>query len=120
MEESLFVAAANVVSCLVCFLNYEELDEVAAWNDHRIRASHNPRAPNGRPSMLYSVPHLYGGQNFGQAVDQTKIDMCLEQCSFKDYPCDVDFYHICTDLMAEHNLTMSNDIFKITDLYLNL
>lgn len=70
--------------------------------------------------MLYAVPHLYGAQNFGQAVDQTKIYICLEDCSFKDYPCDVDFYQICTDLMAEHNLTMSNDIFKITDLYLNL
>ncbi|CAL8375385.1 unnamed protein product [Arctogadus glacialis] len=99
----------------------EELDEVAAiWNDHRIRASHNPRAPSGRPSMLYAVPNLYGAQNFVQQVDNTRIDLCLEDCSFKDYPCDEDLYHICIELMTEHNFLMSTDIYQITDLYLKL
>lgn len=70
--------------------------------------------------MLYAVPNLYGAQNFGQQVDSTRIELCLEDCSFKDYPCDEDFYHICTELMADHNLVMSNDIYQITDLYLKL
>ncbi|KAF7641633.1 hypothetical protein LDENG_00275710, partial [Lucifuga dentata] len=38
----------------VCFQNaiQEELNEmVTAWNNHRIRPSHNPRAPNGRPTL---------------------------------------------------------------------
>ena len=70
--------------------------------------------------MRYAVPNLYGAQNFGQQVDNTRIDLCLEDCSFKDYPCDEDFYHICIELMTEHNLLMSTDIYQITDLYLKL
>ncbi|XP_038592769.1 uncharacterized protein LOC119916876 [Micropterus salmoides] len=37
----------------------EELDAVVtAWNDHRIRTTHNPRSPHGRPSIMYAVPNL--------------------------------------------------------------
>ena len=70
--------------------------------------------------MLYAVPNLYGAQNFVQQVDNTRIDLCLEDCSFKDYPCDEDLYHICIELMTEHNFLMSTDIYQITDLYLKL
>ena len=99
----------------------EELDEVVTtWNDHRIRASNNPRAPNGRPSIMYAVPDLYGAQNFLQLADQTKLEICREECCFKDYPCDEDVYHLCVELMTEHNLVMSDDVYQITDLYLQL
>jgi len=55
----------------------EELDEiVSAWNSHRIRPTHNPRAPSGRPSIMFAVPSLY--------------------------------------------LVMSDDVYEITDLYLQL
>ncbi|KAG9278008.1 hypothetical protein AMEX_G5792 [Astyanax mexicanus] len=106
-----------------CFLSIiqEELNEIAfAWNDHRIRTTNNPRAPNGRPSIMYAVPNLYGAQTYLQPSDQTKVEICRADCCFKDYPCDEDVFDICVELMAEHNLSMSDDVFEITDLYLRL
>lgn len=106
-----------------CFQNViqGELNEtVTAWNDHRIRPSHNPRSPNGRPTVMYAVPDLYDAQEFLQPVNQREVEICQEECTAKDYPCDEDVFHICTDLMAEHGLDMSDDIYQITDLYISL
>jgi len=99
----------------------EELDEiVSAWNSHRIRPTHNPRAPSGRPSIMFAVPSLYGVQNFLHPIEQTKLNICQEECLFKDYPCDEDVFQLCVELMTEHNLVMSDDVYEITDLYLQL
>ena len=69
---------------------------------------------------MYSVPDLYGAQNFLEPVHPREVEICREDCAFKDYPCDVDVYQLCVELMAEHNLVMSNDLYEITDLYLRL
>nr|XP_020468104.1 uncharacterized protein LOC109967092 [Monopterus albus] len=106
-----------------CFQNtiQEELDEVVtAWNNHRIRAIDNPRDPYGHPSIMYAVPNLYGGQDFLQPADELKMEICREDCHFKDYPCDEDVFRLCIELMDEHNLEMSDDVFEITDLYVRL
>lgn len=69
---------------------------------------------------MHVVPSLYGAQDFLQPVEPMKIEICREDCSFKDYPCDEDMFHLCMELTAEHNLEMSDDVFAITDLYLRL
>ncbi|MEQ2250516.1 hypothetical protein ILYODFUR_001683, partial [Ilyodon furcidens] len=98
-----------------------ELDEVVhAWNDHRIRSTNNPRAPNGRPTLMHVVPNLYGVPNFLQPASQTELEICLEECLFKDFPCDVDVFHLCTELMTQHILVMSDDVYEITNLYVRL
>ena len=39
----------------------EELNKVRQhWNQHRIRPTHNCEAPNGKPDVLYFLPHLTG------------------------------------------------------------
>lgn len=93
---------------------------VTAWNNHRIRPSHNPRTPNGWPTVMYAVPDLYGAQNFLQPVDPREVEICQEECTYKDYPCDEDVFHLCVELMAEHGLVLSDDIYQITDLYIRL
>ncbi|XP_056328370.1 uncharacterized protein LOC130240759 [Danio aesculapii] len=99
----------------------EELDEiVSAWNCHRIRPTHNPRAPSGRPSIMFAVPSLYGVQNFLHPIEQTKLSICKEECLVKDYPCDEDVFQLCVQLLDEHNLALSDDVYEITDLYLKL
>ncbi|XP_047243732.1 sodium/potassium-transporting ATPase subunit beta-1-interacting protein 2 isoform X2 [Girardinichthys multiradiatus] len=98
-----------------------ELDEVVhAWNNHRIRSTNNPRAQNGRPTLMHAVPNLYGAPNFLQPASQTELEICLEECLFKDFPCDVDVFHLCTELMTEHRLVMSDDVYEITNLYVRL
>lgn len=69
---------------------------------------------------MYAVPDLYDAQEFLQPVNQREVEICQEECTAKDYPCDEDVFHICTDLMAEHGLDMSDDIYQITDLYISL
>ncbi|KAI7789952.1 hypothetical protein IRJ41_006707 [Triplophysa rosa] len=115
-----FIDKSLIQFCFQHFIQ-EDLDEtVSAWNCHRIRPTHNPRAPSGRPSIMFDVPSLYGVQNFLYPVDQTKLSICREDCIFKDYPCDEDVFQLCVELMAEHNLVMTNDVYEITDFYLRL
>lgn len=64
---------------------------------------------------MHAVPSLYGAQDFLQPVEPLKIEICQEDCSFKDYPCDADMFHLCMELIAENNLEMS-DVFAITEL----
>ncbi|XP_054890492.1 uncharacterized protein LOC129371933 [Poeciliopsis prolifica] len=106
-----------------CFLQtiQMELDEVVhTWNDHRIRSTNNPRAPPGRPTLMHGVPNLYGVPNFLQSANLTKLEICVEECHFKDFPCDVDVFHLCTELMTEHRLVMTDDVYEITNLYVRL
>lgn len=74
--------------------------------------SHNSRSPNGRPSLLHAIPQLYGGRECLHTVSG--------ECVFKDFPCDEDVFHICVDLMSEHSLRLTNDVFEAVDLYIKL
>lgn len=106
---------------ILLFFFEVELDEVVhAWNDHRIRSTNNPRAPNGRPTLMHAVPNLYGASDFLQPANPTKLEICLEECCFKDFPCDEDVFHLCAELMTEHGLVMSDDVYEITNLYVRL
>ncbi|KAF3833149.1 hypothetical protein F7725_026814, partial [Dissostichus mawsoni] len=108
---------------LFCFLQIiqEELNEVVlTWNNHRVRQVHNSRSPHGRPSILHAVPHLYGGRDCLHHVDLEKVQVCLDECVFKDFPCDEDVFHICVDLMSEYNLKLTNDVFETVNLYIAL
>ncbi|XDV17739.1 hypothetical protein PO909_023558, partial [Leuciscus waleckii] len=106
-----------------CFLNkiQEELDEIVfTWNNHRIRPVHNSRSPHGRPSIMYAVSHLYGATDHLHPVCLEKVQVCLEECVFKDFPCDEDTFNVCVDLMSEHDLNHTNDVFAAVDLYITL
>lgn len=99
----------------------EELDDIVfAWNNHRIRPVHNSRSPHGRPSIMYAVSHLYGATDHLHPVCLEKVQVCLEECVFKDFPCEEDIFNICVDLMSEHDLNLTNDVFAEVDLYITL
>lgn len=53
-------------------------------------------------------------------VDLEKVQVCLDECVFKDFPCDEDVFHICVDLMSEYNLKLTNDVFETVNLYIAL
>lgn len=53
-------------------------------------------------------------------VDMEKVNVCLEECVFKDFPCDEDVFHICVDLMPEYDLTLTNDVFETVNLDIEL
>lgn len=39
---------------------------------------------------------------------------------FKDFPCDEDVFNICVDLISEHNLVVTDEVFATVDLYIKL
>lgn len=69
---------------------------------------------------MYALPDIYGARDCLQHVDKDKVEVCLEECVFKDFPCEEDVFHLCVDLMSEHNLDFSNDVFDTVDLYVKL
>ncbi|XP_030196023.1 uncharacterized protein LOC115531109 [Gadus morhua] len=106
-----------------CFLStiQAELEEVAfIWNEHRMRRVHNSRSPHGRPSIIHAVPQLYGATDYLYRPSLEKIEACLGECVYKDFPCDEDVFHICVGLMSEHGLELTNDVYKTVDLYVRL
>uniref|UniRef100_A0A0F8C524 Integrase core domain-containing protein n=1 Tax=Larimichthys crocea TaxID=215358 RepID=A0A0F8C524_LARCR len=106
-----------------CFLSIiqEELDTVAAtWNEHRIRRVHASRSPHGRPSIMHLLPELYGARDCRHRPALDKIEACVEECVFKDFPCDEDVFHVCVDVMSEHNLSFTNEVFETVNLYIAL
>ncbi|MEQ2305557.1 hypothetical protein AMECASPLE_039131, partial [Ameca splendens] len=47
----------------------KELNEVAsAWNHHRIHPAHNSRSPHDRPSIMYTVPQVYGTRDYLHSI----------------------------------------------------
>lgn len=91
----------------------------ATWNEHRIRRVHDSRSPHGRPAIIYTVPELYGARDCKHRPGLDKIQACLEECVFKDFPCD-EVFHICVDLMSEHNVSFTSDVFETVNLYITL
>ena len=53
-------------------------------------------------------------------LDLARVQVCLEECVFKDFPCDEDVFHSCVELMSEYNLTLTNDVFETVNLYIEL
>lgn len=92
----------------------------SSWNNHRIRPIHNSRSPNGRPAIMHAVPQLYGARDYLHPVGPQEVEVCLEECVFKDYPCDKDVFDACVHLITEHNLDMPKDGYSTVDFYIKL
>ncbi|KAK6477179.1 hypothetical protein HHUSO_G22073 [Huso huso] len=107
-----------------CFMELlqEELNTVAhIWNTHRIRAQRNSTAPQGRPLMMYTVPHLYGAEDHLCPCTMENIVNCEEECrTRRNYSCDKTVFELCCLLMDEHRLDPPDNTEQATDLYITL
>ena len=90
------------------------------WDFHRIRPSHNPQVPHGRPNTMYCIPHLYGTRDMGHPVMEEYVEFCKEECVFRrSIPCeDLDIFDACVTLMAEFNWRYPDSVDDSTNLYL--
>ena len=70
------------VACMrYCFMELiqAELDRIAQhWNLHEIRSQRHSDIPSGKPELLYYVPEIFGGRDYGQSVDLDDLEICLE------------------------------------------
>ena len=100
----------------------DDLDSMTdVWDSHIIRPSRNQNVPSGRPNVMFSVPELYGTENYMVPVEDDEIEVCSENAVFRGaMSCDEDVYNMCILIMTEQNLTLGNDAYEALDLYLHL
>jgi hypothetical protein len=56
-----------------------ELDRIANnWNMHVIRPQKNASIPSGKPDVMFFVPEIFGGHNFGKRIHQKDVKVCKE------------------------------------------
>lgn len=67
------------------------------------------------------MPELYDARDYlHEIADAYALEVCKDHCTFLEYPCDEDVYHLCNIIMEEQALLKSNDPFNMLDLYIRL
>ena len=68
---------------------------------------------------MYTAPELYQTENKLVDVDIPDIEVCIEECVFKDgNPCsDSTVMELCFDHMAENDLDIPSDTDEAVQLY---
>ncbi|KAK5874644.1 hypothetical protein PBY51_019572 [Eleginops maclovinus] len=109
---------------LFCFLALiqDDLDLTKnTWNHHLIRPSKNVHVPHGRPDAMYTIPELYGTEDYLCPVAEEDLGRCEEYCTHRHViACDDDLFILCTSIMAEKNFQVPGDAYMAIDLYLSL
>uniref|UniRef100_A0A3P9JR73 Integrase core domain-containing protein n=1 Tax=Oryzias latipes TaxID=8090 RepID=A0A3P9JR73_ORYLA len=100
----------------------EELQNVVhLWNTHIIRQSRNAIAPSGRPCMMYTLPQLFGGQDYLKQVSEQAVATCKAHCLQRGPDtCDETVFSLSCLLMAENFLHAPTTPNEAIELYLFL
>ena len=82
-ETSTFDVTNHVhVECLrYCFMEViqTELDRIVQHrNLHEIRSQRHSDIPSGKHGLLYYVPEIFGGRDYGHHVDLDNLEICLD------------------------------------------
>ncbi|KAJ8024331.1 hypothetical protein HOLleu_37048 [Holothuria leucospilota] len=75
--------------------------------------------PSGKPIIMYTSPELYNTDNKLVLVDALEVEVCIQQCVFKDgQTCsDATVFRLCCDLMVEHDLDVPHNPQEAIILY---
>lgn len=122
-KANLAMSLRPLCDCVNIFiLKQEDLDNLRhEWNRHRIAPSRNQLGPFGRPNIMYSSPELYQTRNYLNEVQLDEIEVCEEECVFKDdYTCDPDIFDLSCIEMAENNLEVPRNAIEAMMLYEHL
>ena len=70
------------VECLrYCFMGViqAELNRIVQhWNLHEIRSQRHSDIPSAKHELLYYVPEIFGGRDYGHHVDLDNLEICLD------------------------------------------
>ncbi|KAJ8322091.1 hypothetical protein KUTeg_000562 [Tegillarca granosa] len=78
-------------------------------------------SPHGRPVVMYMLPSSYNTRSYLHDVDQNKVDVCQEECTFRrQQVCDEDIDELCRILMEENVLAEPTAIEEAISLYSKL
>ncbi|KAL3879037.1 hypothetical protein ACJMK2_031351 [Sinanodonta woodiana] len=100
----------NIIQFVFVSFLQEDIDEaVTVWNTHCIRPSKNQNVPSGRPCVLYTMPLLYGTQDYATNVDPDTI-----------IPSDPELQELFQILMEENNLEIMKSPEDALNTYISL
>lgn len=78
-------------------------------------------APSGRPILMYTIPHLFGGQDHLKEVSRGAVEACKEECQQRGpHPCDETVFNMCCLIMTENFLHSPTTPDEAIELYLFL
>ncbi|KAL3866618.1 hypothetical protein ACJMK2_043902 [Sinanodonta woodiana] len=104
------------ISYIMYPTRFEDIDEtVTERNSHCTRPSKNQNVPSGRPCVVYTMPLLYGTQDYATNVDPDTIIVCKDECWLnQNKPSDPELQELFQILMEENNLEIMSpeDAFK--------
>ena len=116
------------VDCLrYCFMRViqAELDRIAEHSNlHEIRQQKHSNMSSGKPELLYYVPEIFGGRDYGHRVDLGDVEVCLDLYSSpkKMYSEDIEeftsFYHNTNAPLTLIRLIYCTDICCMKKKYL--
>lgn len=93
---------------------------VQEWNVHKIQKSRNSNMPNGRPSIMFDMPSLYGARSYLLHIPDFAIDALSNQCISTENTCDEDVYDLCKILMVENGYIQQRNPSAAVQLYKSL
>lgn len=101
-----------------------ELDRIAqSWNTHQIRQQRNSELPCGRPDVLFFVPEMFGGNQYGVKVDIDDVALCKEMYAIPKQICSREFEDLARllkpDIVAPRNaeeaIALYNNLLSLYD-----
>ena len=101
------------VECLrYCFMEViqTELDRIVQhWNLHEIRLQRHSDIPSGKHGLLYYVPEIFGGRDYGHHVDLDNLEICLDLYSSPEKMYSEDIKELAHCLLPQHQRPRNPD-----------
>ena len=87
-----------------------ELDRIAEhWNLHESRQQKHSNMSTGKPELLYYVPEIFGGRDYGHRVDLGDVEVCLDLYSSPKKMYSEDIEELTYLLLPQHERPTNAD-----------
>ena len=70
---------------------------------HVIRPQKNASIPSGKPDVMFFVPEIFGGHNFGKRIDQKDVKVCKELYGAPKKICSEEFNELVRLVLPHHD-----------------
>lgn len=123
MESAGLISTSNpyhIECCRISFIKLiqKDLDRVRTeWNQHYVRRSNLSDSPNGKPDLMFFMPHLFDIVDYKVQVSQDDIDqiMLAYNTSYTAFSEDVE--EIIATVRRTRHLDEPDSVLKAQDLY---
>jgi hypothetical protein len=80
----------------------------------------NRNVPNGKPMLLYALPHMFGTTNYICPVDADRLRAAEAVCPSSHLKCDETVFQLCNTILDENLIEKSSSALELRDVYIYL